>query len=110
MSAGVFARRDRSSLCDIYQLCIDTNVKGQCFDRKSCQLCSERPNGGLCFRRTIRQALEAADLEHPVDVVVQVATALQWATLAIGDEPQTERAVDIVRVMLAAGRASPSSA
>jgi AcrR family transcriptional regulator len=72
--------------------------------------------------RTIAQAMlevvaeshspeEAAALAHPVDVVVQVATALQWATLAIGDEPNTERAVDIVRVMLAAGRAaSPSSA
>jgi hypothetical protein len=53
---------------------------------------------------------EATALERAVDVVVQVATALQWTTLAIGDEPQTERAVEIVRVMLAAGRAaSPSS-
>jgi hypothetical protein len=51
---------------------------------------------------------EATALERAVDVVVQVATALQWTTLAIGDEPQT--AVEIVRVMLAAGRAaSPSS-
>jgi AcrR family transcriptional regulator len=54
---------------------------------------------------------EANALEHHVDVIVQVATALQWATLAIGDEPQTERAVDILRVILAAGRAdSPSVA
>jgi AcrR family transcriptional regulator len=52
---------------------------------------------------------EAKTLEHHVDVVVQVATALQWATLAIGEEPSTERAVDIVGVMLAAGRAASTS-
>ncbi len=53
---------------------------------------------------------EATALETHLDVVVQVAATLLWATLAIGDEPQTERVVGIVRVMLAAGRAgSPLS-
>ena len=33
-----------------------------------------------------------------------MATAL-WSTIAIGDEPETELAVDIVRVMLANRRA-----
>lgn len=47
---------------------------------------------------------EAKALETHLDVVVQVAATQLWATLAIGDEPQTERVVDIVRVMLAAGR------
>ncbi len=49
-------------------------------------------------------AEEAKALETHLDVVVQVAATQLWATLAIGDEPQTERVVDIVRVMLAAGR------
>ncbi len=35
-------------------------------------------------------------------MVVWVATALQWATLAGGEEPQTERAVDVVRALLTA--------
>ncbi len=48
---------------------------------------------------------EAAALQTHLDVVVQVAATQLWATLAIGDEPQTERVVGIVGVMLAAGRA-----
>jgi AcrR family transcriptional regulator len=40
-----------------------------------------------------------------IDVVVWVATALQWATLAGGEEPQTERAVDVVRALLTASPA-----
>ncbi len=50
-------------------------------------------------------AAEARALQAHLDVVVQVAATLLWATLAIGDEPHTERVVGIVRVMLAAGRA-----
>ncbi|HME01697.1 MAG TPA: QsdR family transcriptional regulator [Solirubrobacteraceae bacterium] len=42
----------------------------------------------------------AEALAHNIDVVVRVGTALQWATLAIGEEPQTEDAVDILRVLL----------
>jgi len=50
-------------------------------------------------------AEEAKARETHLDVLVQVAATQLWATLAIGDEPQTERVVGIVRVMLAAGRA-----
>ncbi len=46
----------------------------------------------------------AEALQHNVDVVVRVGTALQWGTLAIGEEPQTEDAVDILRVLLTAGQ------
>jgi len=45
----------------------------------------------------------AQALAHNVDVVVRVGAALQWSTLAIGEEPQTEDAVDILRVLLNAG-------
>lgn len=48
---------------------------------------------------------QAAALEHNIDVVVRVGTALQWATLAIGEEPHTEEAVDILRALLTAQRA-----
>lgn len=51
-------------------------------------------------------AEEARTLETHLDVVVQVAATQLWATLAIGDEPQTERVVGIVGVMLAAVRAA----
>jgi AcrR family transcriptional regulator len=44
-------------------------------------------------------------LETQVHAIVRMATALQWSTIAIGDEPETELAVDIVRVLLANGRA-----
>jgi|HubBroStandDraft_6_1064221.scaffolds.fasta_scaffold176897_3 AcrR family transcriptional regulator len=47
----------------------------------------------------------AAALEHNIDVVVRVGTALQWATLAIGEEPQTEEAVEILRALLTAEQA-----
>jgi AcrR family transcriptional regulator len=54
-------------------------------------------------------APEAAALAPLVDVVVQVAATLLWAGLAIGDEPHTERVVEIVRVMLASGRMAPAT-
>jgi hypothetical protein len=53
---------------------------------------------------------EAKALEPQLDVVVQVAATLLWATLAVGDEPQTERVVDIIRIMLAASRAAADPA
>jgi hypothetical protein len=34
--------------------------------------------------------------------MVQVATTLQWATFAIGDEPKIEQAIELMRLMLAA--------
>jgi AcrR family transcriptional regulator len=49
---------------------------------------------------------ETASLAGNVDVVVWVATSLQWATLAGGEEPQTERAVEVMRALLAAQSSS----
>jgi AcrR family transcriptional regulator len=43
----------------------------------------------------------ARPLEKQVHVIVQVATALVWATFAIGDEPQIDSAVEIIRMILA---------
>lgn len=42
----------------------------------------------------------AKALHHNIEVVVRVATALQWGTLAIGEEPRVEEAVEILRVLL----------
>jgi AcrR family transcriptional regulator len=47
---------------------------------------------------------EVKALEMQVDPIVHVGTALQWATLAIGDDPQTDRALDIMRALLATAR------
>jgi AcrR family transcriptional regulator len=47
---------------------------------------------------------EAKRVQSRLDVAVQVATALQWVTIAIDDEPQTERIVEIVRTQLSAPR------
>jgi AcrR family transcriptional regulator len=47
-------------------------------------------------------ALDPTGLKSFVDVLVQVGTALQWATLSIGDEPQIERTVEIGRALLRA--------
>jgi AcrR family transcriptional regulator len=70
--------------------------------------------GGAVHRalsRALREALadvhsgrEMAALEQSVEPMVQVATALQWATFAIGDEPQIERAVELMGLMLSAAR------
>jgi AcrR family transcriptional regulator len=46
----------------------------------------------------------AKALQHNIEVVVRVATALQWGTLAIGEEPKTEEAVEILRVLLNASQ------
>jgi AcrR family transcriptional regulator len=53
------------------------------------------------------RALEQARaIEGQLSMVTQVGATLQWATLAVGDEPEIERAVDIVRGLLAAGTAT----
>lgn len=44
--------------------------------------------------------------EEQIPVIVQVATALVWATFAIGEEPQIDSAVEIIGMILAAGRRS----
>ena len=48
-----------------------------------------------------RPPQRARPLEKQVHVIVQVATALVWATFAIGDEPQIDSAVEIIRMILA---------
>jgi len=64
-------------------------------------------------RSTLRQALaevigetrppeDAEALEAELDVLVEVGVALEWATFAIGDEPQIDHAIHIMRVLLAA--------
>jgi Tetracyclin repressor-like, C-terminal domain len=40
-------------------------------------------------------------LEDRVNVAVQVGTALQWATFAIGDQPDPQRVFDIVQMLIA---------
>jgi hypothetical protein len=40
-------------------------------------------------------------LEERINVAVQVGTALQWATFAIGDQPDPQRVLDIVQMLLA---------
>lgn len=72
--------------------------------------------GGAVHRtmaRALREALievhgerRTAALEESIDGMVQVATALQWATFAIGDEPRIEQAIELMRLMLAAAGAA----
>jgi AcrR family transcriptional regulator len=40
-------------------------------------------------------------LEDRINLAVQVGTALQWATFAIGDQPDPQRVLDIVQMLLA---------
>jgi AcrR family transcriptional regulator len=43
-------------------------------------------------------------LEELSDTIVQVATALLWVTFAIGEEPQTDRAMRVVGALLESAR------
>jgi AcrR family transcriptional regulator len=52
-------------------------------------------------------ATNNTQLKTFVDVLVQVGTALEWATLTIGDEPQIERTVEIGRALLQAAIPPP---
>jgi hypothetical protein len=38
-----------------------------------------------------------------VHLIVQVATGLVWATFVIGEEPQIDSAVEVIRMILSAG-------
>jgi AcrR family transcriptional regulator len=53
-----------------------------------------------------RGADQVRVLGEQIDVIVQVATALVWATYAIGEEPQIDRAVSLVRLILASSPAA----
>ncbi len=48
-----------------------------------------------------RSPKQARELESEIDTIVQVGTALEWATLVAGDEPHLDRVVDIARALLA---------
>ena len=43
--------------------------------------------------------------EERVHLIVQVATGLVWATFVIGEEPQIDSAVEVIRMILSAGAA-----
>lgn len=62
------------------------------------------------LREVISNARPSGDApphDKQIEVIVQVATALVWATFMIGDEPQIDGAVEIVRMALSAGRGAP---
>lgn len=44
---------------------------------------------------------QARTLEDKVDLAIRVCTGLQWASVAVGDDPQVEGAVEVVRALLA---------
>lgn len=48
----------------------------------------------------MRPELDRTALEARVDAVTQMTTALLWVSIAIGDEPPTERLLTIVRELL----------
>ncbi len=45
------------------------------------------------------------ELVEAAHVIVQVATSLVWATFMVGDEPEIDEAVQVIRVILASTRA-----
>lgn len=49
-----------------------------------------------------RPAEQALALDEQIDLMVQAGTALQWATVAAGDDPQIEGAIEVVRALLLA--------
>ncbi len=53
-----------------------------------------------------RSADEADQLERPIHLMVQTATALVWATFMVGDEPEIDSAVEIIRMVLASSHAA----
>jgi AcrR family transcriptional regulator len=53
-----------------------------------------------------RTAGEMNVLDEHVHLIVQVATALVWATFAIGDDPQIDSAVELIRMILASSGAA----
>ena len=65
----------------------------------------------------IRGGIEAALTRHApefdveanhdlLDTIVQIGTALEWAPIAIGEEPAIERAVHLIRGLLEPYRAA----
>jgi AcrR family transcriptional regulator len=56
-----------------------------------------------------RSQAEQERLDEVLDMIIQVSTALIWATIAIGDEPQIDRAVAINSALLASAQLLPES-
>ncbi|HME03804.1 MAG TPA: QsdR family transcriptional regulator [Solirubrobacteraceae bacterium] len=57
---------------------------------------------GLCeVAAEAHKPQEMRSLRKRIDVAVHVTSALQWVTVAIGEEPQADYLVDIVRTQLA---------
>jgi AcrR family transcriptional regulator len=57
-----------------------------------------------------RSRAEQQRLDDVLEMIIQVSTALIWATIAIGDEPQIDRAVAINRALLASAQLLPREA
>ena len=55
---------------------------------------------GELIADTRERGASTPDEQH-VHLIVQVATALEWATFTVGDEPEIDSAVDIIRMVLA---------
>jgi AcrR family transcriptional regulator len=53
-----------------------------------------------------RSADETAAVAEQIDLVVQICTGLQWTAIAIGETANVDGAVEIVRALLLAGRAT----
>ena len=53
-----------------------------------------------------RPAEQALAVGRRIDLMVQAGAALQWATIAAGDDPRIEGAIEVVRALLLTG--SPS--
>ena len=49
-----------------------------------------------------RSAEQARALDERIDLMVQAGAALQWATVAAGDDPRIEGAIEVVRALLVA--------
>lgn len=54
-----------------------------------------------------RSVAEQERLDEVLEMIIQVNTALIWATIAIGDEPQIDRAVRINAALLASAQLLP---
>ena len=62
---------------------------------------------GELIAQTRGPGATAPDEEH-VHLIVQVATALEWATFTVGDEPEIDSAVEIIRMILAVPATAPT--
>ena len=52
------------------------------------------------FGRALRENLDQPVDDEVVDIVVQLATAMEWAPIVIGEPPAIERAVALTRTLL----------